>query len=63
VELATALAFNKTCIVSVCAYSFYTTKEMPIMLIRIHSDNFVSAATVGMHLVCQPSGYDAVKCK
>jgi hypothetical protein len=62
VELETALAFNKTCVVSVCVYSFYTTKEMPIILIRIHSNNFASAASIVMHLVCQPSGYDAVKC-
>jgi hypothetical protein len=45
VELATALAFNKMRRVSVSVQSFSTTKEMPIMLIRAHSNNSVSVGT------------------
>jgi hypothetical protein len=52
VEPASALAFNKTRSASACVQSFCRTKEMPIMLIRAHSNNSVSVGTVALHLVC-----------
>jgi hypothetical protein len=54
VKLYTALALSKTRVVSACAPSFNTTKEIPIMRIRIHSTNLVQSCLPDM-----PVGYES----
>jgi hypothetical protein len=54
VKLYTALARSKTRVVSACVPSFNTTKEIPIMRIRIHSTNLVQSCFPDM-----PVGYES----